>query len=434
MLLRNFCVFFAPLLLFYEYNKRFANILFKIISLGIILDVCVVLHSVYSFTYCCGVLSSLKMDRKRTKFSLSRKRKKSNTDEQDTTRENSEKVVLSVDETSVESKENHIKTPFTDGKVEPSTHHTHAKKSIATWFKKPSGPKTVPCPMCEKVVILSKINQHLDNNCQSYFGLHNLSSNKTTSKANRLPGLNSHREPAKKENVSGICLDKATSVQNCKVDSKSPRSKDENLSPPSQVSSTLETAVIIDSDVASVEKELNEVNRTKGNCDTLNNGCDVTFDGIAQQKSSSQHSFAKCVAETDKILTQDNGNLQTNQIIDLPSDQSKCSSTEERKESLAEENTENFNNHENTDYEPYYLANFKLVLNNVLSNEDDRKLFNDSDNHVIDTFNGMSAEQQKLYIRLFQRKRGWFRCSKLEYPKINSNLTPILNLLVQKGN
>ena len=374
------------------------------------------------------------MDRKRTKFSLSRKRKKSNTDEQDTTRENSEKVVLSVDETSVESKENHIKTPFTDGKVEPSTHHTHAKQSIATWFKKPSSPKTVSCPMCGKVVILSKINQHLDNNCQSYFGLHNLSSNKTTSKANRLPGSNSHRESRKKGKVSGICLDKATSVKNCKGDFKSPPSKDENLSPPSQVSSTLETAVIIDSDVASVEKELDEVYRTKRICDTLNNGCDVTFDGIAQQKSSSQHSFAKCVAETDKILTQDNGNLQTNQIIDLPSDQSKCSSTEERKESLAEENTENFNNHENTDYEPYYLANFKLVLNNVLSNEDDRKLFNDSDNHVIDTFNGMSAEQQKLYIRLFQRKRGWFRCSKLEYPKINSNLTPILNSLVQKGN
>ncbi|KAJ7385439.1 Fanconi-associated nuclease 1 [Desmophyllum pertusum] len=45
----------------------------------------------------------------------------------------------------------------------------------------------------------------------------------------------------------------------------------------------------------------------------------------------------------------------------------------------------------------------------------------------------MSPEEQKLYIRLFQRKRGWFRCSKLEYLKISSNLTPILNSLVQKG-
>lgn len=375
------------------------------------------------------------MDRTTTRFCLSRKRKKSNTDEQDTTRENSEKLVLTVDETSVESKENQTKDPFTDGKVEPFTHHTHAKKSIATWLKKPSSPKTVSCPMCGKVVILSKINQHLDNNCQSYFGQHNLSSSKTTFKANRLPGSNSLRESGKKGKVSGICLDKATSVRNCKVDRKSPRSTDESLSPPSEVSSTSETAVIIDSDIASVEKELDEVYRTKGNCDTLNSCCDVMFDGIAKQEPSSQRSFSKGVAEADKILAQDKSTLQTKQIdLHVLSDQSKCSTTEEHNESLAEENTEHFNNHDNKDYEPYYLANFKLVLNNVLSNKDDRKLFNESDNHVIDTFNGMSAEEQKLYIRLFQRKRGWFRCSKLEYPKINSNLTPILNSLVQKGN
>ena len=204
------------------------------------------------------------------------------------------------------------------------------------------------------------------------------------------------------------------------------------MSTPLEVSSRSETALILDSDVASVENKPDKICKKTDNRDTLNNGCDVAFDDIAKQESSSQRSFAKCVAETEETLTQDNDNLQTIQIY-LLSDQSNCPTTEEQNKSLAEENSEDSKDHENKDYEPYYLANFKLVLNNVLSNQDDRKLFNESDNHVIDTFNGMSAEEQKLYIRLFQRKRGWFRCSKLEYPKISSNLTPILNSLVQKG-
>lgn len=380
------------------------------------------------------------MDKKRTRYSLSRiKRKKSNPDEEDTNRdvcvlgESSEKIVPSLDEISVESKENRTQTSFPDVKVELSPQINNAKKSIATWFKKPCDPKTVSCPMCGKVVILSKINQHLDNNCKSYFGQHNLSSSKAASKANRLPGSNSHRGSMKKGTVSEICEDKTASAKDCKVDDKRPQSGDED-SILLEVFSTSETAIIFNSDIAPLEEKPDDIHvcRKKDNCDTLNNGCDMTFDDIAEQESSSQCPFAKCIAETEEILTQDSGNLHTMQT-NLLSDKSKDSTTEGHNKSLAEENPEHSKNHEDKDYEPYYLANFKLVLNNVLSNEDDRKLFDESDNHIIDTFNGMSPEEQKLYIRLFQRKRGWFRCSKLEYPKISSNLTPILNSLVQKG-
>lgn len=379
------------------------------------------------------------MDKKRTRFSLSRKRKKSNTDVEDANRdvclldESSEKIVLSLDEISIESKENRTKIPFTDRNVESSTQHNNAKKSIATWFKKPCSPKTVSCPMCGKVVILSKINQHLDNNCKSYFGQHSHSSSKATStcKANKLPGSNSHRESEEKGTVSVTSQDKTASAKGFKVDAKRPQSRDEK-STLWEVSSASETAIIHDSDIATLEKKADKIVRKKDNCDTLNNGCDVACGGIAEQESSSQCSFAKCVAEAEETLTQNSGNLQTKQM-DLLSDQSNCPTTEGHNKSLSEENSEDVNTHENKDYEPYYLANFKLVLNNVLSNEDDRKLFDESDNHIIDTFNGMSLEEQKLYIRLFQRKRGWFRCSKLEYPKISSNLTPILNSLVEKG-
>ena len=100
---------------------------------------------------------------------------------------------------------------------------------------------------------------------------------------------------------------------------------------------------------------------------------------------------------------------------------------------LTEDVSENSKEKEDKDHEPYYLANFKLVVNNVLSNKDDRQLFNEEDNGIIDAFNVMSSEEQKLYIRLFQRKHGWFRCSKLEYLRISNNLTPILKSLAEKG-
>lgn len=60
---------------------------------------------------------------------------------------------------------------------------------------------------------------------------------------------------------------------------------------------------------------------------------------------------------------------------------------------MVEENLEFFKNYEDKDYEFYYLVNFKLVLNNVLLNEDDRKLFDKLDNYIIDIFNGMFLEE-----------------------------------------
>lgn len=60
---------------------------------------------------------------------------------------------------------------------------------------------------------------------------------------------------------------------------------------------------------------------------------------------------------------------------------------------MVEENLEYFKNYEDKDYELYYLVNFKLVLNNVLLNEDDRKLFDELDNYIIDIFNGMFLEE-----------------------------------------
>lgn len=374
------------------------------------------------------------MDRTRTRLSLSRKRKREVTSGGDRNGHGgSENTVMSSDEISVESKENHIeaqdsqevkKDKFSTVPEAPYTHHNNAKKSIATWFKKPCNPKTVSCPMCEKFVILSKINLHLDNNCESYYvRQHSNSSTKPTCQVNGLVNSNCHKD--KKETVSVISDDKSTKSKDCVINAKRSQSSNE-MSTLLGVCSVPPTMIICDSDVATLEKKSDGMDRNSASCDTLNEGSgDVCDSNTTKQDSSSQIPCAKPVAETEEISTQDDGILST--------DQSQCLTEEDLNKNQAEENLENSKEHKNKDQEPYYLANFKLVLNNVLSNKDDRQLFNEPDNKIIDTFNGMSPEEQKLYIRLFQRKRGWFRCSKLEYPRISSNLMPILNSLVQKG-
>ncbi|XP_077988442.1 fanconi-associated nuclease 1-like [Glandiceps talaboti] len=84
-------------------------------------------------------------------------------------------------------------------------------------------------------------------------------------------------------------------------------------------------------------------------------------------------------------------------------------------------------------YQPYYLANFFLVMNTVLENDEDRNLFNEDDMSFIEKFKTISDEAQKLYVRLYQRKPTWLRVSKLDYPKIAEDLTPVAAELVKNG-
>ncbi|XP_038072223.1 fanconi-associated nuclease 1-like [Patiria miniata] len=83
--------------------------------------------------------------------------------------------------------------------------------------------------------------------------------------------------------------------------------------------------------------------------------------------------------------------------------------------------------------DPYFLVNFKLILNTVLANEDDRSLFSDEDMEVIDAFRNLSAPSQQLYVRLFQRKHAWLQVSKLDYKRISENLTPVVAELHEAG-
>nr|XP_040019378.1 fanconi-associated nuclease 1 [Gasterosteus aculeatus aculeatus] len=82
---------------------------------------------------------------------------------------------------------------------------------------------------------------------------------------------------------------------------------------------------------------------------------------------------------------------------------------------------------------PYYLRNFKTVLQAVLENDDDRSLFNQEDLSLVQAFEKLSVTGQKLYVRLFQRKLKWLQVNKLDYEQISSDLAPVAEELVQSG-
>ncbi|GAB1292179.1 Fanconi-associated nuclease 1 [Apodemus speciosus] len=82
---------------------------------------------------------------------------------------------------------------------------------------------------------------------------------------------------------------------------------------------------------------------------------------------------------------------------------------------------------------PYYLRNFLVVLQSVLENPEDSKLFDDEEKAIIAKLYQLSASGQKLYVRLFQRKLAWIKMSKLEYEEIASDLTPVVEELKNSG-
>ena len=87
-----------------------------------------------------------------------------------------------------------------------------------------------------------------------------------------------------------------------------------------------------------------------------------------------------------------------------------------------------------SEYPPYYLDNFHFIINEVINkNNDGKHLFNEDDILVITKFQKFSLQTQKLYVRLYQRKKQWFRCDKISYPKISQNLNPFFKELVTQG-
>ncbi|KAK3097939.1 hypothetical protein FSP39_014690, partial [Pinctada imbricata] len=82
---------------------------------------------------------------------------------------------------------------------------------------------------------------------------------------------------------------------------------------------------------------------------------------------------------------------------------------------------------------PYYLENFRTILKTVLEDKDNLKLYSQQDMVTITNFHELSDESQKLYVRLFGRKWAWLAASRIKYPEIAEDLSPIIKELTVTG-
>ena len=381
---------------------------------------------------------------RRSRLSLSRKRKKEIADRQDALSVNvitdTERDDHSSADIAVHSEQDLRKveqnSPFTDeNKVTCNSieklpesvilaspderRHKKSKKGITAWLNKPQQPNIVSCPMCAKAVFLSKINQHLDSNCELHIN----------------NGVNDHVEETKsKSNCKAGSCNGLNLLKGYKHNVTETNNK--NGIVPLKVSDSSDLSLVASlARIESKTKDRNEHSSAVSNdCDHIG-VCNNMTEG--DSPAAQNHHTEDMTLSTNKKFSDASKDLPTNEQTNTSTSedlklQIDSSLNREGEKNSTVQNTEN-TDEDNKDYEPYYLANFKLVLKSVLSNEDDKLLFNEQDNNIIDSFNGMSVEEQKLYIRLFQRKHGWFRCVKLEYPKICKNLKPILDTLTQKG-
>lgn len=81
---------------------------------------------------------------------------------------------------------------------------------------------------------------------------------------------------------------------------------------------------------------------------------------------------------------------------------------------------------------PYYLDNLVLIINSI-KDSDDWDLFSQKEQEMFSEFLGADDKCQKLLARLLQRKHMWRRTSKIGYPDIASDVSPILITLRDKG-
>ena len=319
------------------------------------------------------------------------------------------------------------------------------KKSIAAWLTKSHKPRTVSCPVCDKLVLLSSINRHLDSNCESDTGGKSQEDSNQNSRSSKVNGT----QKGDKENAVGLpSKENEMELKESKVDGRLTQTN-ESLFPSKNVLN-VGNGFNVDFPCAKVRTRGEHSNKS---VKRLKNDGHSSFEEIFEedfQGSLTETTKGDCsVAElsskgktaefviADEESEMEEKNMQTtpglHKVQDLSKDVTNSDISKDDKEEHEEKKLETEVGELQNNYEPYYLANFKLVLSNVMSNEDDRQLFNEQDNEVIDQFNAMSPEEQKLYIRLFQRKRGWFRCAKLDYPKICKDLKPVTDLLIEKG-
>ncbi|XP_048584265.1 fanconi-associated nuclease 1 [Nematostella vectensis] len=359
-----------------------------------------------------------KNKRKRLNLSLSRKKSRPNEPDNDKNQE------LSKGKANGSSKPKNVSSKSAN--ETSTTPNSSSSRSIFQMLKNPPSTRTVNCPICSSRVQMASINTHLDSGCNKFGNELNTSIKSGIGVEKRINKLDVHKHN-----------------DDNKVTKDLDNIKDQHRITPKCVSNTTITTVEI-SDDDDVNNDYDYVNanhdddkgddtyavnklKTQGNTiifsieNKIMHNSQISFNGASKVQPNSN------VTETIDE-ERDSADNYCNQQKTIDSSENDCTGENVFKDSSSKEDST-----EETNDSPYYLSNFKLVLDTVMSDMRDQSLFDDSDNKTIEIFKRLSPEAQKLYVRLFQRKFGWFRCSKLDYPRISGDLTPVLKELIGVG-
>lgn len=144
---------------------------------------------------------------------------------------------------------------------------------------------------------------------------------------------------------------------------------------------------------------------------------------LKKRKKSSESSF-------DDLKNSEEQSLIDPKKVKL--DGKRESSVDEDVEAIREDG-EVDENKEKIFHRPYYLENFKMIISQVLQDEEYDSLIDNEDRDIVKKFQLLSECSQKLYVRLFSRKLMWRIQSKVKYPQIAEDLSSYLKELIDVG-
>lgn len=163
--------------------------------------------------------------------------------------------------------------------------------------------------------------------------------------------------------------------------------------------------------------------------ETLPSTCVIVLDDDDDNyngKVEADDMFVDHSMNSESMLSIGSERLLTTSVVESPLESNTDS---EQVNSSTLEHTEYPETHESA---PYYVRNLEFVIRAVIGMRGGKTLINDIDWQYIHAFSSLSLDARMLFTRLFQRKRGWFRTSKLSYDEINTPLSDVIQGIPKK--
>ena len=317
--------------------------------------------------------------------------------------------------------------------------------SIISCFRKQKEQETksVSCPVCERMVFYPKINQHLDGGCCEKF-LVPCENDLAISK-------------------SQLCNKRSGQLLDIKCGEKNKEKCEndymyEDSCRSAAVDGTTPASLLLEK--SSLQTSRNDMFKSNTITDISKSNGNMTFNTCSEnvnlisnstsnvEKTKSSFELGKIVNEIENlpdfiavkqiIIDGEKNSIfskvsaDQNNIVE-PLDGNQSSSLVHVSSNVTNQVTNTNEGGSTNIHEPYYLQNFMLTLNTVLSHYDDRRLFDESDDAIVKSFQNLSDSAKKLYVRLFQRKFKWFPTAKIQYQRIGDVLGPFFQELIDCG-